>query len=799
MALGNGGLDAQVEQRMDAYRGNPQQLKKRSAISKDLIDLLAMQKIEKEKQAVAADMQLKMQQQPGTIAEQLEKRLLDSTKQEMSGTLGQLAANTKGTLDQKQSLQNKNMNKMAQNASKPQPGTGAGLAGLMGGGARPPARPPVRPSQGGGVEGMLMARNAARRGGPQSGPVRMAQGGIVSFADGKKVTLTEDQKTKAREIYGPLYDDIIGNLLNMDADNPAAAPILNRLGPAVQSTAISRGIDNIKSLFSTNVAQTNLQNDVKEKFRYFAAPVTGAFIQQSPEQQAYAKQVLSSVDSLSEGELQALLDAPFESGMDPTIIASLPNVFPEPTVTADAGPQTIEETDAQVGNSPQVTYPTTYEDPQDFLSGVDTSFVPEIAEAPSTDSVVSAEAALTAAANRTADADLLKVDSPVVPELQSVDPAYSDVDQKRYDGLLNIYADDAMIDPEGVGNAARADSDAHLRRAENSEDYRRMLKEEKELQARLFNPERLANEARIATFGGASRGRGGMSAAYLDVMNKQRGDLTEGLGRLRGIDDKRITTDLSTAQTSSARGSEAAGRAAQRRAGGLGAIEADFARKDARSLQQQRLQSQANIATYEHQSALAQKTYGAAEATISRNFRALGQLLISEQTFYQEQVNINIAAVEQKNEARKAELDKLLEVAKQQAEYAFKDGELALKTVNELETIRRDTQQKATELITERMALDPLYTEVMQKMQDMAGSENSSEFEGLKAEAQRIYDAHLKTLMSIAPLIFGEQELLKDYIAAAQAASPFQGGRLPRDTSVTPLDNPVTSLPPPDY
>ena len=162
MALGNGGLDAQVEQRMDAYRGNPQQLKKRSAISKDLIDLLAMQKIEKEKQAVAADMQLKMQQQPGTIAEQLEKRLLDSTKQEMSGTLGQLAANTKGTLDQKQSLQNKNMNKMAQNASKPQPGTGAGLAGLMGGGARPPARPPVRPPQGGGVEGMLMARNASR-------------------------------------------------------------------------------------------------------------------------------------------------------------------------------------------------------------------------------------------------------------------------------------------------------------------------------------------------------------------------------------------------------------------------------------------------------------------------------------------------------------------------------------------------------------------------------------------------------------------------------------------------------------
>jgi hypothetical protein len=39
MSLGDGGLDAQVEQRMDAYRGNPQQLQKRYGQNKELMDL----------------------------------------------------------------------------------------------------------------------------------------------------------------------------------------------------------------------------------------------------------------------------------------------------------------------------------------------------------------------------------------------------------------------------------------------------------------------------------------------------------------------------------------------------------------------------------------------------------------------------------------------------------------------------------------------------------------------------------------------------------------------------------------
>ena len=243
MALETGGLDAQVEQRMDAYRGNPQQLQQRYGANKELLDLLALQKLTSEKQAAARDMQMQQQQQPGTIAQQREQEALELTKQEMSGTLGQLAENTKGTLDQKQSLQQKNMNKMAQNASKPQLGAGAGLAGLMGGGAKPPVGNP----QTAGIAGARMARNA-QRGAPQGGPVRMAHGGIVSFAEGEGVsgqtglggkrTLTEAQKQAFRAKFGGAAERLIyqveaGTVSSLTAGADKQAAIAEILGDPV--------------------------------------------------------------------------------------------------------------------------------------------------------------------------------------------------------------------------------------------------------------------------------------------------------------------------------------------------------------------------------------------------------------------------------------------------------------------------------------------------------------------------------------------------------------------------------------
>tara|TARA_R110001606_G_scaffold76276_2_gene176445 strand:+ start:3114 stop:4985 length:1872 start_codon:yes stop_codon:yes gene_type:complete len=175
MALESGGLDAQIEQRMDAYRGNPQKLQQRYGANKELLDLLALQKLTSEKKAVAADMQMKMQQQPGTIAQQREQEALQLTKQEMGGTLGELAGRTKGTLDQKQRMQQQNMQRMA----KAQPRKPAGIAGLPGlGGGAQPRRPQAAPPQ---AQGLAAARMA-------QGPKMMAGGGIVSFVEGKGVS-----------------------------------------------------------------------------------------------------------------------------------------------------------------------------------------------------------------------------------------------------------------------------------------------------------------------------------------------------------------------------------------------------------------------------------------------------------------------------------------------------------------------------------------------------------------------------------------------------------------------------------
>jgi hypothetical protein len=103
----NGGIDQQINQKMDAYRGNPQQLMQRYQQNQQLVDLLALQKLKTEKEAAARDMQMKMQQQPQTIAQQREQEVLGLTKDE-------LAQQTQGILQKRQQDQQQNVQKVAQ-------------------------------------------------------------------------------------------------------------------------------------------------------------------------------------------------------------------------------------------------------------------------------------------------------------------------------------------------------------------------------------------------------------------------------------------------------------------------------------------------------------------------------------------------------------------------------------------------------------------------------------------------------------------------------------------------------------
>ena len=134
-----------VDDRVDAYKGDTKPLEKRYAMTQDLLDLLALQKIKSEKDAAARDMQLKMAQQNAesgqanmTVAQQREQEVAELTKNEL--------AQQRGDTAQQQTQQQQD--KMKQ---------------MMGGIAAAP--------------GAAMAAQ----------PKAMAAGGIVGYADGGAV------------------------------------------------------------------------------------------------------------------------------------------------------------------------------------------------------------------------------------------------------------------------------------------------------------------------------------------------------------------------------------------------------------------------------------------------------------------------------------------------------------------------------------------------------------------------------------------------------------------------------------
>ena len=170
-----------VQERVNAYRGDPAPLQQRYAVSQDLLDLLALQKIKSEKEAAARQMQLQMGQQqaaqgaePMTIAQQREKEVMDLTKNELAQQRGATAEQQ--TAEQQQAMQR-----------------------MMGGIANAPG-----------------AATAAQ-------PKMMASGGIVAFADGG---MPEDKK--------PLDAAAKAELARaqMQGDRQAIMNVLRKLGAA---------------------------------------------------------------------------------------------------------------------------------------------------------------------------------------------------------------------------------------------------------------------------------------------------------------------------------------------------------------------------------------------------------------------------------------------------------------------------------------------------------------------------------------------------------------------------------------
>ena len=571
MALGNGGLDAQVEQRMDAYRSNPQQLQQRYGQNKELLDLLALQKLTSEKQAAARDMQMKMQQQPGTIAQQREQEALELTKQEMGSTLGELAGRTKGTLDQQQNAQQQNMQRMA----KGQPPVAQGGIGALMGGQQ--ARPPMQgvPPQ---AQGLANARMQA--------PVQMAKGGIVSFADGEEVT-----------------------------------------------SPFSRGFKNLADKFKTGSAEAALRQKVQTKYGMFASAM-GGLRSQSDEQRQYAKDVIASIDKLSVSELQRLADAEFTPGMTDlsalpvlsTTPAAAPNLTPAvvspsavaPAVTDGTGSVTLEQ-------------PDPYQTAMSQLSD-DVLNVPAVSPiAPSETEVDAAQKALLDVVGDMPN-EYTPEEVPFA-ELAPVSPE-SSLDEQGMEArrfLLQRGADLAGADVNSSVDAARASADEYSLRGAKQETARQQLARQQAYEDRMLDPQRVKQLKRMETLGGGAKyGTGGIGQAFLESERRFDDREGKGLASLATLEQNAITNDYNLVAQGMGAGESAAARAQADRVSGTNIAGNEVTAQRNLAIGQQALQQGINTANTAAQNTALAGQYGAELAAINNEAKIRSEVLSAE-------------------------------------------------------------------------------------------------------------------------------------------------------------------------
>ena len=168
-----GTIDQQVDDKKDLLRANPGM---QGTVGKDLIGVMALQKMQKEKQAAENELMLAQQNNP-----QLEREVAGLTQNEM-------ALQTAGIMNQRQ--QQQQQRRPQQQQQRPQ-GIQQAARPPMGGAPRPPMGGAPRPPMAGAPR-PPMPQGAGIAGAPR--PPMMAQGGIVGFNTGNVVISDERLK-----------------------------------------------------------------------------------------------------------------------------------------------------------------------------------------------------------------------------------------------------------------------------------------------------------------------------------------------------------------------------------------------------------------------------------------------------------------------------------------------------------------------------------------------------------------------------------------------------------------------------
>ena len=779
MSIATGGIDSQIQDKMDTYRSNPDALKKAFGVSKQTVDLLALQKLTSEKKQIAADMQLKAQQQPGTIAEQREQEALALVKQEQSRSFGDLAKQTAGTLNQTAAAQKQGMNKLMKNAGRKAPTGVAGLPGLMG---NTSSRAPTGNPAAQGLAGARMALASKQPGGPR----RMAQGGIVGFAGGKKVTLSPDQEKKARKQFGDRYDRIVGSLLQMDDDDPTALEILKILGPAVQSTPAGRSISGADGGIDV------LANQVADKFGAFSG-FRGGFTNQSAEQRAYAKEVMSLLDppstpgsgytsNVSQELLQNLLNANFTSGMSTLALSTLPVL---PALPADGGPpETETETELNIGdgNEDLLSYDPT-EKRVDYLSGVDTSFeldTPEDVNPLLLDKLKTSQDALTAQAGEAPTrTELAPLEA---ASLEAVDAPYTDEQQVIANELQKRYVADANIESGLAREDARRESDDYFGRADKAATYDQQEADLRALQAETLDPASMAQLSRMQTLAGARFGSGGIGSEFVKSKLAENKRRTTGLSDIRNIQNTGITTDVGIADRGSISGENTFQAAENRITGGVGGLQGILNNAQTRALAGQKARNAVGVANFEYQTNLGDQDFNAALRSLRANGNALNQVVEFDQQLIKQDFEQKQQLSVEENKRQAAITENILSKAVAQTERDLEVNKAILDDEIELTKLFETYRANVRTALATVMSTNPLARKLNAELLELTGAENASKAAKIQGELDKIEaqltDVLVNTVSGFSEN-YGGMVFMKRRISQLQAAQTMvSDGRL---------------------
>ena len=237
-----GSIDDEVQRKVDAYRGNPAALKQRYQMNQDLLDLLALQRINKEMQEKKRDIEMSMQQNPQTIKQQREAEVLGMTKDDLSKQVG-------GIMAQRQAAQQRNLQNLAA-------------------GQRPATRTPMpTPMRNPRTEGVASQR--------ADNMVNMAQGGVVGFQEA-----------------GPVVSDALLERMGLTRDqwnnvltDDAKAEYLRRFEPIPEDASqFRRDLVGIGDVFRRPAAQTAAERQARGLFG--GAQQIGAYFSPASEAEA---------------------------------------------------------------------------------------------------------------------------------------------------------------------------------------------------------------------------------------------------------------------------------------------------------------------------------------------------------------------------------------------------------------------------------------------------------------------------------------------------------------------------------